>query len=116
MRTIPSVTLALIVWLSLSPTAVVGQTSSTNRAAPKKSATTTDPLAALTQQVQDYQKLLLSTQQPNRDFYRVGIGLNLLDVFGKLKNGPSASATPETPAAPATKPGTSTAAPAPKNP
>ena len=32
---------------------------------------------------------VLSLQQPNRDFYRIGIGLNLLDVFSKLKSGPS---------------------------
>jgi hypothetical protein len=47
---------------------------------------------------------VLSTQQPNRDFYRIGIGLNLLDIFSKLKSGPTtgnanpASATSESPA------------------
>ena len=69
MRAFPSATLSLIAWLALNPLAVVGQTSSTNRTVPKKPATTTDQLTALTQQVQEYQKLL---QNPDvtSDTYR----------------------------------------------
>jgi hypothetical protein len=76
----------------------------------------TVPTGGTTPTVPSPNVTVLSTQQPNRDFYRVGIGLNLLDVFGKLKTGPSANATPATPAAPATNQGTSTVAPAPKKP
>jgi len=34
---------------------------------------------------------VLSFQQPNRDFYRIGVGLNLLDVFSKLRSGPTSA-------------------------
>ncbi len=41
---------------------------------------------------------VLPLQQPNRDFYRFGVGMNLLDIFSKLKGGPSAAPAAVTPA------------------
>jgi hypothetical protein len=31
---------------------------------------------------------VLSLKQPDRDFYRIGFGLDILDIFSKLKSGP----------------------------
>jgi hypothetical protein len=38
--------------------------------------------------------LELPTQQPDRDFYRFGVGVNVLDVFSNWFKGSSASTTP----------------------
>ncbi len=56
----------------------------------------TVPTGSMTPTVPSATVTVLSTQQPNRDFYRIGIGLNLLDVFSKLKSGPTSSTTPTT--------------------
>jgi len=42
------------------------------------------------------QVLVLPTQQPDRDFYRLGVGLNLMDVFCKVFNTPCNSQQSQT--------------------
>ncbi len=40
--------------------------------------------------------LVLPTAQPNRDFYRIGVGLNLIDLFSSVFKGPSTTQTTKT--------------------
>jgi hypothetical protein len=65
----------------------------------------TSPSGSNTPIVPSANVTVLSLQQPNRDFYTIGVGLNLLDIFTKLKNGPSTGTPAPAPApAAATKP------------